>query len=226
LSAEGRALGRDWRKSALRKMIKEVFGKKLGMTQIFTEDGHLRGVTLIEVYPCRVLQETDCPGKKKVLIGCQEVKKEAGKKRPQLGYFKKTNQPYFRYLKETEKLKEEPFKIGDDLGIEIFLENEKIDITGPSIGRGFQGGMKRHNWSGQPKSHGSTTHRRVGSVGASAYPSKIVKGHRMPGHLGNSTVTIKNLKIIKIDKQKSLLFVQGSCPGPRNSLVIIKKRAS
>lgn len=208
------------------KMIREVFGKKLGMTQIFTEDGHLRAVTLIEVYPCRILEERDYPGKKKVLIGCLEVKKEKKMSKPKLGYFKKSKQPYFKHLKETEKLKEEPLKIGDDLGVEIFLENEKIDITSSSIGRGFQGGMKRHNWSGQPKTHGSTTHRRVGSVGASADPSKIVKGHPMPGHLGNSTVTIKNLKIIKTDKQKGLLFVQGSCPGPRNSLVIIKKRTS
>jgi len=196
------------------------------MTQIFTQDGHLKAVTLIEVYACRVLEEKDYSGKRKVLIGCCEVKKDKKMSKPKLGYFKKSKQPYFKHLKETEKLKDDSFKIGDDLGVEIFSENEKIDITGSSIGRGFQGGMKRHNWSGQPKSHGSTTHRRVGSVGASAYPSKIVKGHPMPGHLGNSTVTIKNLKIIKTDKQNGLLFVQGSCPGPRNSLVVIKKRTS
>lgn len=204
-------------------MISEVFGKKLGMSQIFTQEGRLYGVTLIEVYPCRILEEKDCLGTKKVLIGCHEVKKDKSKKKPQIGYFKKLNQPYFKYLKETRKIKDEPIKIGDDLGIDIFSENEIIDITSVSIGRGFQGGMKLHNWHGQPKTHGSMTHRKIGSVGANTYPGRVVKGHRMPGHMGNRTVTVKNLKIMKIDKQRQLLFVQGSCPGPKNCTVIVKK---
>ena len=207
-------------------MIKEIFGKKLGVTQIFTQEGKVQPVTLIEVCPCRVLEEKEYPQGKRLLIGCEEVKKDKKKKKPQAGYFKKLNQPYFKYVKEVAKTEDEEVKIGVDLGIEIFLENEAVDITASSIGRGFQGGMKRHNWSGQPGSHGSTSHRRVGSVGANTYPGRIVRGHRMPGHMGNRKVTVKNLKILKIDREKQLLFVGGSCPGHKNCLVVIIKRPS
>lgn len=193
------------------------------MTQIFTEDGQAIAVTLVEVGPCRVLEESVSVSKA-VVIGYKLVVKEKKKKKPALGYFKKLNQEYFKYVKRTEKLKEEPLKKGKDLNAEIFSEDELIDVTTTSIGRGFQGGMRRHNWSGQPKSHGSTTHRRIGSTGASAYPSRIVKGLNMPGHMGNSKVTTKNLRIIKVDKEKNILFLKGCCPGPKNSLIILRKQ--
>jgi len=205
-------------------MVREIFGKKLGMTQIFSEEGELLPVTLIEVGPCRILEVKRIEKKERVVMGYQEIKNERRKKKPQLGYFKKLGQPYFKYIKETEKIREDSVEVGQDLGIEIFSEKEVVDIRAKSIGRGFQGGMKRHNWSGQPASHGSMTHRRIGSAGASTYPGRIVKGHPMPGGMGNSFVTVRNLTILKIDKERGLIFVKGSCPGPKNSLVIIKKK--
>lgn len=204
-------------------MIREIYGKKIGMTQLFTDQGEVVAVTLVEVGPCRVLEE-GTPENKAVVIGYEQVKKDKKKKRPEQGYFKKLNQEYFKYVKCTQKLKGEPLEQGKDVNAEIFSENELIDVTATSIGRGFQGGMKRHNWSGQPKSHGSTSHRRIGSVGASAYPSKIVKGLNMPGHMGNCKVTTKNLKVVKVDKEKNILFLKGSCPGARNSLMILRKQ--
>lgn len=207
-------------------MVRELLGKKIGMTQIFDEEGKLCAVTAVEVGPCWILEEKDYPHKKVVKIGYQEVKKEKKKKKPQLGYFSKLGVSYFRKIKETQKLREEVLDRGRALGADIFSENELVDLTAFSKGRGFQGGMKRHNWRGQPASHGSTTHRRIGSSGASTYPARVVKGHRMPGHMGNRKVTIKNLKILKVDKERNLIFVEGSCPGARNSLVIIRKRWS
>lgn len=206
-------------------MIREIFGKKLGMTQIFTETGQVKPVTLIEVGPCQVLEEKEVSGKTRVVIGYDEISKVRRQKKPLAGYFKKLDVAYFRHVRETEKTGTEPFEKGKSLGVDIFAPDEKVDIQAVSIGRGFQGGMKRHNWAGQPGSHGSTSHRRIGSTGASAYPSRIVKGLNMPGHMGNAKVTIKNLKILKVDSEKGLLFVKGSCAGPKNNIVIIRKHA-
>jgi len=205
-------------------MVREIWGRKIGMTQVFSQQGELVPVTLIEVGPCRILETNKVNNKEKVVIGYKEVQKHRQKKKPQEGYFKKLNQPYFKYIKESEKLKGAELTCGQDLGAEIFSENEIVDIRGVSIGRGFQGGMKRHNWSGQPVSHGSMTHRRIGSAGASTYPGRIVKGHPMPGHLESKRVTIKNLKVLKVDKERNLVFIKGSCPGSKNSLVIIRKK--
>ena len=112
------------------------------------------------------------------------------------------------------------------IGIEIFNEGDVVDVRAKTKGRGFAGGMKRHGWSGQPGSHGSTSHRRIGSAGACAYPGEIVKGHRMPGHMGNSFRTIKNLEILKVDKDHSLLFIKGAIPGARGNVVKLKRVAS
>ncbi len=204
-------------------MVREIFGKKLGMTQVFGQEGGIDAVTVVEAGPCRVLETKKYPAKKKALIGYKEIKKEQHKKKPASGYFKKLKSPYFRYLKEVDILKEGDLKNGADLGVEIFEENEVVSIAGISKGKGFQGGMRRHNWRGQPGSHGSTSHRRIGSVGASADPSKIVKGLPMPGHTGARKVTTKGLSILKVDKDKGLLFIKGNCPGAKNSLLVIKK---
>ncbi len=205
-------------------MVNSIFGKKLGMTQIFDEAGKLNAVTVIEVGPCTVLESKKVSEDlQKVTIGYVQQKKEKKQKKPQLGYFKKHKQPYFKHLKEVKLLTEEIPEIGTRLNVDIFEENQKVDITSVSIGKGFQGGMKRHNWKGQPGGHGSTSHRRLGSAGASADPSRIVKGLNMPGQMGNEKVTVKNLQILKIDKDKSLLFLKGGCPGAKNSLVEIKR---
>jgi large subunit ribosomal protein L3 len=204
-------------------MVDSIFGRKIGMTQFFDEIGNVSAVSVIEVGPCTVLEWCKHKKDRAVTIGYLEVKKEKKKKKPQLEYFKKIKQPYFKHLKEVNLTTENVPEPGTSLGVGIFEENQKVDISALSIGKGFQGGMKRHNWKGQSKSHGSTTHRRIGSVGASADPSRIVKGLNMPGHMGNKKVTVRNLKIVKIDKQKGLLFLNGSCPGAKNSLVFIKR---
>jgi large subunit ribosomal protein L3 len=217
-------------------MIREIYGKKIGMTQIFSEEGHLLTATLVEVNPVYLLEKVDYPNKLKAKIGCFEVddKKKSKLKKPLMGYFNKLQLKPFKLIREVEL---EPDKPSDDkeetkeakensrqIGIEIFKEGEKVDVRAKTKGKGFAGGMKRYGWSGQPSSHGSTMHRRIGSVGASAYPSKIIKGLHMPGHMGNCFRTTKNLAILKIDKDKNILFLKGSIPGSRGSLVRIRKR--
>jgi len=205
-------------------MIKEIFAKKIGMTQIFDENAELVGVTVLEVGPCTVLEEKEYPRKKVVKIGYQEVTKENRKIKPAAGYFNKLGTPYFRTVKEVAKLVDGPVEKGTILSASVFAENDMVDIIGTSKGRGFQGGMKRHNWSGQPASHGSMTHRRIGSNGANTTPGRVVKGKTMPGHMGDERVTVKNLKIVKVDAEKNLVFLRGSCPGHNNGTVIIRKQ--
>lgn len=204
-------------------MVEAIFGKKIGMTQLFDDKGAVVQTTIIEAGPCTVIAEKQYKNKKAFLIGYQEVTKKRRQNKPMSGYFQKAGVPYFRHLKEIRKFDEKPFEKGMQLGAGLFKESEKVNIQAKSIGKGFQGGMKRYNWSGQPGSHGSTMHRRIGSTGASAYPSKIVKGLHMPGHLGNETITVKNMTVVKVDKEKNLIFVKGSCPGHKNTVVLIKK---
>jgi len=206
-------------------MIREIFGKKVGITQIFDEEGNQVAVTLVEVEPVCILEEVFYPQKKKVKIGCFRLPQSKKKKmkRPILGYFNKLGiKDYYTLVREVEPQGEEitPRK---EVGIEIFSEGECIDVRAKTKGKGFQGGMRRHNWSGQPKAHGSTTHRRIGSAGASTFPGRIVKGHRMPGHMGDKFCTIKNLKILKIDREKQLLFIKGAIPGYRGTIVKLRK---
>lgn len=230
-------------------MIKEIFGKKIGMTQFFDGEGDLIGVTLLEVEPVSILEEIKYPAKTSVKIGFCQVSEKGIKKlsKPQQGYFKKLGINPYKFVREVpldgntkvEEVKQEldphkpevseiesrnEQKMEKKAGVEIFKEGEIVDVRSKSKGRGFAGGMKRHGWHGQPMSHGSMTHRRIGSAGSSAYPSRIVKGHRMPGHMGNAYRTVRNLKVLKIDQEKQLLFVIGSVPGSRGTLVkIIKK---
>lgn len=204
-------------------MVNQVFGKKIGMTQIFDESGQLVPVTLIEVGPCTILEEKDYSDKKVAKIGYKEVTKDKKKIKPLAGYFAKLGVPYFKVTKEVAKVTEEDLEKGTVIDSSVFDENEMIDIIATTIGRGFQGGMKRHNWHGQPASHGHTIHRVPGSIGACAYPGEVRKGKKMPGHMGNVRATTKNLKIVKIDSEKNLIFVKGSCAGHKNSTVIIRK---
>ncbi|MBD3246809.1 MAG: 50S ribosomal protein L3 [Candidatus Omnitrophica bacterium] len=310
-------------------MLKEMYGKKIGMTQIFDEEANAVPVTLIGVEPAYILEKK--PGaENKVRIGCFELAETQHKKirKPQLGYFRSLKTAAYRMIREVEadegidkvfspgqetpSQTEEPAspdesadtqaeekdskpaaaethkqgaeeKAGDEntkseekipeektddspesapaedtenktekdasspetqnpgehkgeaqksgpaadsrrIGAEIFQENDIIDVRAKTKGRGFSGGMRRHGWSGQPKSHGSTTHRRIGSVGASADPSKIIKGLNMPGQYGNTYRTTKNLTILKIDPEKGLIFVKGAVPGPKGTLVRITRR--
>lgn len=210
-------------------MVKEIFAKKIGCTQIFDGEGNLKLVTCLKILPLRIFEIKDYGKKKNFKVGFDLVKEERKINKfskPLLGYFKKFNSPVYKYIKEVmidekEDLKE-PWQ-NKEVGLEIFQEGNLVDIRAKTKGRGFQGGVKRWGWKGGPKSHGSMTHRRIGSNGSNTDPGRVLRGHRMPGHMGNEYRTIKKLKILKIDKDKNLIFIEGSVPGARGNLVKVKK---
>jgi len=195
-----------------------LIGKKLGMTQVFSDDGKLIGVTAIEAGPCPVLAVKE----KSIQLGF-DLAKENRLKKPLLGYFKKMNIAPRKVIREVLKEPNKEYKVGEELRVDLFKPGDFLDITGTSKGKGFQGGMKRWNWSGGPKTHGSTSHRRVGSIGASTTPGRVWKGHHMPGHMGNCKVTLQNLQVVKVDLQNNLLLVKGAVAGSKDSYLIIKK---
>jgi len=202
-------------------MITALLGKKIGMSQIFKEDSVIP-VTLIEAGPCYILEIKEVNGKKKVTLGFLEVK-ETKVKKPQLGFFKKIGVKPLKYIKEFYVDSVEGLKIGQKVGVEIFKDIKYVDVTGRSKGRGFSGGMKRWGWSGGPDSHGSTSHRRIGSAGATTDPGRVWPGHHMPGRYGFEKVTVQNLEVVRIEPEDNLLFVKGAVPGARNTLLIIRK---
>ena len=201
-----------------------ILGRKLGMTQVFRNDGRVIPVTVIEAGPCHVLQikGKDKDGYDAVQIGFVD-KKEKNVTKPQLGKFKKINISPKRFIREIRISPDMKFEVGQQLKVDIFTAGDAVDITGTSIGKGFQGGMKRWHWKGGKKTHGSTSHRRVGSIGSSTTPGRVWKGHHLPGRMGGDTVTIQNLEVVKIDPENNLLVVEGAVPGPTSSLLMIKK---
>ncbi len=200
--------------------MKGILGKKFGMTQVFTEDGRLIPVTVIEAGPCKVVQskEKDKDGYEALQIGYDVTKKEKNVTKAMKGHFKKVSAPAHRFLRE---IKMEGFKAGDDITVDIFSRGERLSITGTSKGKGFQGVMKRHNYSGGPGSHGSMFNRAPGSIGNSSYPSRVWKNKGMPGQMGNERVTIKNIEVFDIRREQNLLIVKGSVPGANGSYLII-----
>ncbi|MFA5007768.1 MAG: 50S ribosomal protein L3 [Candidatus Omnitrophota bacterium] len=228
-------------------MIREIFGKKLGMTQIFSNDGALIGVTVIEIEPVCILEEIEYANRSVARIGCFKWPENRQKyiKKPVLGYFKKLGVSPYKLIREvaidktavkkeeaapSEKTAEqnagektaEP-KARPQVGIEMFNEGDIINVHGTTKGRGFAGGIKRHGWHGGPSAHGSMTHRRIGSNGSNTDPGRVVRGHRMPGHMGVDWRVVKQLKVVKIDKEKQLLFITGSIPGNKGSVVGVEK---
>jgi len=195
-----------------------ILGKKLGMTQVFTEDGSLVSVTAIEAGPCPVLSVKE----KSIQLGFEETSEKRLKK-PIAGYFKKINIPCRKVIKEFSKDPSKEYKAGEELKVDIFSPGDYVDVTGVSIGKGFQGGMKRWHWSGGPKTHGSTSYRRVGSIGSTTTPGRVWRGHHMPGHMGAEKVTLQNLKVIKADIENNILLVKGAVPGCKNGYVVIRK---
>jgi large subunit ribosomal protein L3 len=195
-----------------------ILGKKIGMTQVFTDDGAMVSVTVVEAGPCLVLSVKD----KSLQLGFDDVNEKRLTK-PLSGFFKKINMPCKRLIKEFPKVASKEYKIGDELKVDIFSPGDYVDVTGVSIGKGFQGGMKRWNWSGGPQTHGSTSHRRVGSIGATSTPGRVWKGFHMPGHMGNKKVTLQNLKVIKIDIDNNILLIKGAVPGAKNGYLVIRK---
>lgn len=194
-----------------------LLGKKIGMTQIFADDGSLVSVTAIEAGPCPVLELKA----KSVKLGFDPIKENRIKK-PQQGFFKKINIAPRKFIKEVVKDAAKEYKVGDELNVEMFKVGDFVDIAGTSIGKGFQGGMKRWHWHGGPQTHGSMSHRRVGSIGSTTTPGRVWKGHHLPGHMGAGRVTAQHLKVIKIDQKNNLLLVKGAVPGYKNNYLVIR----
>ncbi|MDP3143597.1 MAG: 50S ribosomal protein L3 [Candidatus Omnitrophota bacterium] len=200
-----------------------LLGKKIGMTQVFDGQGNLVPVTAIEAGPCFVLEIKETPHAK-IKLGFGP-KKESRVKKPQLGFFKKINVSPLGFVRELPLGEFKDCKVGQEIKADIFKEGEYLHITGTSIGKGFQGGVKRWHWKGGKKTHGSTSHRRVGSIGSSTTPGRTIRGHHMPGHMGAETVTVKNLRIVKVDAVNNLLLVKGAVPGFKTTYLILKKSA-
>jgi large subunit ribosomal protein L3 len=195
-----------------------ILGKKIGMTQVFTDDGKLVGVTAIEAGPCPVLAVNN----KSIQLGF-DLARESRVKKPILGYFKKINIAPRTFIREVHKEPAKEYKVGDEIKVDLFQAGDAVDVTGTSIGKGFQGGMKRWHWHGGPMTHGSMSHRRVGSIGSTTTPGRVWKGHHLPGHMGMDKVTTQNLRVVKIDLENNILLLKGSVPGHKNSYVIVRK---
>jgi len=203
-----------------------ILGKKLGMTQIFREDGTVLPVTVIEAGPCKVtaVREADRDGYAAVQLAFEEVG-ESMLSKGEIGHLKKAGAPPMRHLAEfrDEDLgAEDGPKIGDDVTVTAFEPGQRIKVSGISIGKGFQGGIKRHNFSRGPVTHGSHNVRAPGSIGASAFPARVFKGMRMPGQMGNKRTTQRGLEVADVDAERNLLLVRGSVPGSRNALVEVR----
>jgi large subunit ribosomal protein L3 len=213
-------------------MISGIIGRKIGMTQIFAEDGTVTPVTVIKAGPCVVVQTKKASGKdgyNAVQLGLVEEKpvKPKNVTKPLLGHFEKTGGgiPPTRILKEIRLNTEPEAAVGDQVKVDLFADGDRIEVIGRSKGRGFAGTVKRHNFGRGPESHGSMNVRKPGSIGASAFPSRVIKGTRSSGHMGNARVTIKGLTVAKVDVENNLLLVRGAVPGANGSLVIVKKSA-
>ena len=205
-------------------MAMGLLAKKLGMTQLFNEHGRAVAVSVLQAGPCAVTQvkEPNTDGYRAIQLGFEPVK-EAKLTKPLQGHFKKAGTGTFRYLREFRLHNGESYTVGQDVTVEVFQEGELVDVTGTSIGKGFQGGMKRWHWKGGPATHGSTSHRGPGSIGSTTFPGRVIKGHHLPGHMGAARVTIQNLRVMKIDPQANLLIIEGAVPGPERQLLTVKK---
>lgn len=203
-------------------MIKGIIGRKVGMTQLFDEEGKVVPVTVIEAGPCWVVQvkTVDNDGYEAVKLGFQEVKKEKNVPKPLVGVFKKAKIPVCRVLKEFKMV---GYNVGDKVTVEIFSKGDIVNVAGISKGKGFQGVMKRHGFSGGPDSHGSMFNRAPGSIGSSSFPSRVWKGKRMAGHMGNRRVTVKNLKVVEVIPEQNLILIKGAVPGGENGILEIWK---
>ncbi len=204
-------------------MAKGILGTKVGMTQIFNDEGKLIPVTVVACDPNVVLQKKtiENDGYEAIQLGFKDKRVKLANK-PELGHFAKSNSTPKRYLREVSGKELYNFEVGQEIRVNIFEEGEVVDVTGTSKGKGFQGSIKRHNQHTGPMGHGSHYHRGPGSMG-SIDPNHVRKGKKLPGHMGVETVTIQNLEIIKVDLDRNLLLIKGSVPGPRRGLVFVKR---
>lgn len=205
--------------------MKGILAKKVGMTQVFAEDGRLVSVTVLEAGPVKVVRkrEKERDGYEALQLGFDEIRKEKNVTKPKMGYFKKASSPVYRFLRE---IKMDGFNAGDNVTVDIFVKGEKVAVTGISKGKGFQGVMKRHHYKGGPGSHGSMFNRAPGSIGSSAYPSRVWKNKGLPGHMGSERVTVKNIEILDIRKDQNLMLLAGAVPGPAGGYLIIQSNAA
>ena len=205
-------------------MKKGIIAKKIGMTQIFSEDGSLIPVTVLQAGPCYVTQvktiEND--GYEAVQVGFDDVREKLVTK-PVKGHLDKAGVQTLRFMKEFKFENASEYKLGQEINADIFEAGDKIDVTAKTKGHGFQGAIKRHGQSRGPMGHGSKFHRHAGSNGSASDPSKVFKGKKMPGQMGAVQVTIQNLEIVRVDAENNLLLVKGAVPGPKKSTVIIKE---
>lgn len=204
-------------------MINTIYGKKIGMTQIFAEDDRVLPVTVIQAEPNKICQvkTADTDGYEAVQLGFGTIKEKKVNK-PMAGHFKKQGVDPVRHLREVRVETASEFAVGDEVTIANFAEAKKVDVTGVSKGKGFAGVMKRYNFGGGPGGHGSHFHRAPGSIGQCASPSRVFKGVKLPGHMGCDTVTTKNLKVVRIDEEQNLILVKGAVPGGKNAVVRIR----
>lgn len=205
--------------------MKGLIGRKLGMTQIFDEQGVMIPVTVLEVGPCYVTQvkTPTVDGYPAVQLGFDEIKEKKLSK-GERGHLQRAQVPTLRTVREFRVREEElgEYNLGQKFFADVFSEGDFVDVTGTSKGKGFQGGVKRHGFNRQPKTHGqSDRERSPGSAGAGSTPGRVYKGKRMPGHMGNERVTVHNLRVVKVDPERNLLAVKGAVPGPKNGLVTV-----
>lgn len=204
-------------------MVNGLLGRKLGMTRVFTADGRWVSVTLVEAGPCTVIQKKtqDSDGYDAVQVGFGEVK-ESRVNKPVSGHFAKAGQAPRRVLKEFRVAADSSLNVGDEIRNDIFKAGDRVDVCGTSKGKGFAGVIKRHGMAGGPGAHGSHFHRAPGSIGQSADPSKVYKGKRLPGRMGNVQRTTQNIEIVDVDAEKNLILLRGPVPGANGGLVVVK----
>ena len=202
--------------------MKAIIGKKVGMTQVFDENGFVIPVTVIEAGPCTVAQvkSVDTDGYNAVQLGFGEVKDKHINK-PEKGHFAKSKLIAKKHLREF-RVDSADVKVGDEVKADVFAAGDKIDVQGTTKGKGFQGVIKRHGQHRGPMGHGSMYHRRPGSMGSTSTPGRVFKGKKLPGHMGVQTVTIQNLDVVRVDMDKNVLLVKGSVPGPKGAILKIK----
>lgn len=205
-------------------MKKAILGKKLGMTQVFSQDGKVIPVTVILAGPCTVIQKktVENDGYEALKVSFDEIREKLVNK-PNMGQFKKAGVAPARYMKELKLDNCADYEVGSVITCDIFAEGDKIDATAFSKGHGFSGVIQRWNQHTGPMAHGSGYHRGVGSMGANSSPSRVFKNKHMPGHWGNEKTTVQNLEIVRVDKERGVLLVKGAIPGPKNALVFVKQ---
>jgi large subunit ribosomal protein L3 len=206
-------------------MVNGLIAKKIGMTQLLQDDGTMVPVTIVQAGPCVVVQKKTAlkDGYDAIQLGFVEFIKPKNVNKPMGGHFKKANAAPVRVLREMRTEGEAAMNPGDKVMVDMFNANEKVHVVGTSKGRGFAGFVKRHHFGGGRASHGSMFHRAPGSIGASAYPSRVLKGMRMAGHLGAARITVQNIQVARVDQENNLLYLRGAVPGPNGGYLVVEK---